>query len=243
MKKTLLFSVIALLVVVLAVGIFSTNAKAATEGVLTYTVSNGEATITDCSTSASRELVIPSTFGRYPVTSIGSSAFSSCSKLTSVVIPNSVTSIGQNAFLNCTSLTSIEIPDSVMSIERYAFENTAYYNNENNWETDVLYIGKHLIKAKNTITGEYTIKEGTKLIAEFAFEDCSSLINVNISEGITSIGSQAFRYCSGLTSIEIPSSVTSMGNAAFYGCSSLTGVEIHAGVTRIGESAFSIAKI
>ena len=37
----------------------------------------------------------------YSVTSIGSDAFSYCSGLTSVVIPNSVTSIGSYAFSGC----------------------------------------------------------------------------------------------------------------------------------------------
>ena len=50
-------------------------------------------------------------------------AFSHCTGLTSIVIPNSVTSIGGYAFGNCTSLTSIEIPDSVTSIGDYAFGN------------------------------------------------------------------------------------------------------------------------
>ena len=55
------------------------------------------------------------------VTSIGDRAFSSCSGLTSVNIPNSVTSIGYGAFLGCTGLTSVIIPNSVTSIDNSAF--------------------------------------------------------------------------------------------------------------------------
>ena len=50
------------------------------------------------------------------VTTIGVSAFASCSGLTSITIPGSVTSIGEGAFYGCTGLTSVTIPDSVTSI-------------------------------------------------------------------------------------------------------------------------------
>ena len=58
----------------------------------------------------------------YSVTSISDSAFSCCSSLTSITIPDSVTSIGSWAFSSCTSLTSITIPDSVTSIGKVEFE-------------------------------------------------------------------------------------------------------------------------
>ena len=66
------------------------------------------------------------------VTSIGGSAFSYCSNLTSVVFGNSVTSIGNYAFESCSNLTSVVIPDSVTSIGENAFAycynlTTVYY--------------------------------------------------------------------------------------------------------------------
>jgi len=128
----------------------------------------------------------------------------------SVVIPSkykglSVQSIDASAFEDCMGITSITISDKVTYIGDNAFYNTAYYNNESNWENGVLYIGNHLIKAKETISGSYVIKNGTKTIADSAFLGCTALTSITISDSVTSIGNYAFEFCTGLTSVKITS--------------------------------------
>ena len=57
----------------------------------------------------------------YRVTSIGNDAFSDCSDLTSITIPEGVTSIGKETFSGCSGLTSVTIPEGVTSIRSDAF--------------------------------------------------------------------------------------------------------------------------
>ena len=173
----------------------------------------------------------------YSVTSIGGHAFEGCSGLTSVVIGNSVTSIGDRAFQSCSSLTSVEIPNSVTSIGNEAFNGTAWYNNQ---PDGVVYLDNYLLGYKGTMPSNTSIeiKDGTLLIADFAFYGYSSLTSVEIPNSVTSIGSYAFYKCSGLTSVVIPNSVTIIGSSAFEGCSGLTSVVIPNSVTSIGSYAF-----
>lgn len=134
--------------------------------------------------------------------SIGEGAFSGCSKLTSITMPDTMTNIGECAFENCTSLISITIPDSVTSIGRYAFCGTAYYNSEANWADGVLYIGNHLITANpDKLAANYIVKAGTKCIAADAFYNCSKLTCITMPNSVTGICRWAFWYCASLETI------------------------------------------
>lgn len=95
---------------------------AETEDGLTYTISDGEVTITGCDVSKSGELVIPSVLDGYPVTGIGIYAFRYCKNLESVIIPESVKAISGNAFAECAALKSVIIHDGVTSIGGAAFK-------------------------------------------------------------------------------------------------------------------------
>ena len=136
-------------------------------------------------------------------TEIGQSAFSYCSGLTSITIPEGVTKIGQSAFSYCGNLTSVTIPESVTSIGKSAFSYCSGLTS-------------------------ITIPEGVTSIDSNTIRNCSSLTSVTIPEGVTSIGQFAFANCSSLPSITLPSTVTSISGFAFSSCSSLTTMRVEA---------------
>ena len=72
---------------------------------------------------------------------------------------------------------------------------------------------KRLLRAPRSLRGEYSIREGVKVIGDSAFWECESLTSINIPKSVTTIGNWAFEGCNSLTSITIPSSVvTIIGN-------------------------------
>ena len=166
----------------------------------------------------SGDITIPSSIKvnevEYSVISIESGAFSYCSFLTSITIPNSVTSIEKWTFNDCRNLTSVSIPNSVTSIGDYAFSYCSSLTS---------------VTIPNSVTS----------IGDDAFSGCSGLTSITIPNSVTSIGYGAFINCIGLTSVTIPNSVTSIGEYAFDGCIGLTSVTISNSVTSIGEGAFS----
>ncbi len=165
-------------------------------GDLYYVIENGNAIITDCNSDAT-SVDIPSKIDNYPVTSIGFEAFSYCSQLTSVNIPNSVTSIGESAFFSCRSLKSVTIPNSVTSIGVETFAHCTQLTSVN---------------ISNSVTS----------IGERAFWNCINLTSITIPNSVTSIGVETFLLCYRLISVHIPASVKYIHGSAFGGCTDLT---------------------
>ena len=219
--------------------------------------------VTGIGTCTDKELIIPSEYNAKPVTSIGVEAFSGCTGLTSITIPDSVTSIGSQTFRGCTGLTSVTIPDSVTSIGGSAFSGCtgltsvtiggsvtsigerAFYNctrlTSVTIPDSVTSIGNG---AFYNCTGLTTVNWNATTCTSAGswnypiFEGCSNLATVNIGDNVKIIPSYAFERCTGLTSITIPNSVTSIGYSAFAGCTGLKSITIPDSVTSIGDDAF-----
>lgn len=151
--------------------------------------------------------------------------FVSGSKITEVLIPNSVTTICGSSFYNCSRLTNITIPNSVTSIDSNAFGCCSGLKSIS-------------VESGNTI---YDSRDNCNAIIETASNTLvTGCQNTIIPNSVTSIGDYAFRG-SGLTSIAIPNSISSINYYAFAECTRLKDVYCHindpAGVS-LGSSAF-----
>ena len=86
-----------------------------------YKINSDDTVTLNKYTGNETEVVIPQTIEGKTVVEIGSLAFDSLDRITSVVIPETVTTIGAKAFYGCTSIKSITIPSTVTSIGTSAF--------------------------------------------------------------------------------------------------------------------------
>jgi hypothetical protein len=138
------------------------------------------------------------------------------SQITSFVFGNEVEYIPAYLCCEMNNLNKITIPTNVKEIGNYALSGTGHYNDDSNWENDVLYIDNCLIRAKKTLSGDYAIKDGTRLIAASALFLRQELISVTIPNSVTNIGAYAFDGCSGLNSITCEATTPpTVGNYAF----------------------------
>lgn len=154
------------------------------------------------------EVVLPDS-----IIEIGSYAFKGCENLVSITMGDQVTAIGGEAFMGCSSLTSFTVPTGVTEIRGNTFQDCT---------------------ALKTVT----LHDGLTAIHAYAFNNCRSLESITLPSGITEIRANTFENCASLKSIEIPKGVTRIAAHAFRGCSALAQVSVPATVREIGSSAF-----
>ena len=209
------------------------NAQTTADG-LVYSTAAGEVTITGY-TGLGGAVIIPSSIGGDPVTTIGPLAFQGQTGVTGITIPSSVTSIGYYAFSG-SGLTSMAIPSSVTSIESEAFQGCGVLTSMT-LTNGVTSIGDGAFASCTGLTS-ITIPSSVTDLGNGVFDGCTDLASVTILGSITSFGTGAFFDCTSLTNVTIPGSVTTIESEAFHGCTGLTTITIPESVTLIESYAF-----
>ena len=143
------------------------------------------------------------------VTSIGSFAFYSCTKLTAIMVDtnNPAFMSVDGVLFNKSQTTLIRFPGGM--IGNYTVTNT------------VTSIGDHSFRSCPGLTG-ITIPDSVTAIGTGAFFNCAGLTSVAIPNSVSSIEADTFYACTSLTNATIGSGITSIGYFAFCSVDHLT---------------------
>ena len=153
----------------------------------THYILSGIGTVTD------EDIVIPSTYNGLPVMEIGNSAFSEYQFIRSVTFPITLELIGPGAFSNCSSLASIEIPEGVTEIYQNAFSGCTRLETIT-LSTSLKRIEVNVFSGCSSLTS-IKIPEGVTEIHQNAFSGCTKLETVILPETLESIGIYSFAEC------------------------------------------------
>jgi len=189
-------------------------AQAEQSGPFTYTVSNGEVTITNYDDPGEdHALHIPGAIEGNSVTAIGDAAFA-LSTFTSITIPSSMKRLGAFSFQGCIRYSTLFIPNSLESIGDQAF-------------------------FENYGLQSLVFEDGDISLGSSVFVRCLGLVSVRLGQGMTEISAGMFANCRKLCAIDIPDTVERAGVQAFFGCSNLVSVRLGLGMTEIADQMFS----
>lgn len=177
--------------------------------------------------------------------SIGTDAFSSWSKLTTIVglDKTQVTTFGKNLF-SYTSVKTLAVPNTLKSIGTYAFSgNTSLVSITGLNKTKLTTIGSRAF-SRCTALKSIALPTTVKSIGTYAFSDCSKLTTVSglNKTKIAKVSADTFNECVRLTSIALPKTCKTVGDSAFWGCKKLKKVTLGAKTARIDSWAFRNCK-
>lgn len=160
------------------------------------------------------------------------------SRLSRIVIPNSVKRIGTLTFAGREMLSTIVWSDTVEWLDARVFENTQWYEAQ---PDGFVMLGFFLYQYKGEIPdGKIaTIPAEVKLIAGGAFQGQKTLHTIVIADGIQLAGGYTFNGCENLTEVILPKGLTQIPEGCFSHAVALKSISLPETVTYIGMGAFA----
>lgn len=161
-----------------------------------------------------------------------------------LIIPEGTTYIGRSAFYECQYILGLSVPGTVEYIGPYAF-----YGCDSIGATVDVQVQKPTGEKDedgkdkyevivNTVTGYITFGDGLKYIEERAFQNCLSIVSVNIPDSVVYVGPRAFYKCTALESVTLGSGMTFISDYTFYKCTALKEVRTSNNLEIVGNYAF-----
>lgn len=223
--------------------------KAYWQPLLSFTkVSGGYSVVRNKSVSSSLyvNITIPETYrgaddaAPLPVVIVDGSAFSSCTKLENIRIPNSVTVIENTAFSSCSSLKNVEIyaVAGVVDPVYSSVGGSVIYKNPRTSAVDLFYVPQGMTGDAN---GAYVVPDGVTNLPNKVFNR-NIFTEVIISKGVLSIEESAFYYCGNLKKVTCEAGGT--GDLVFRGdtfksCSALEEITLPARLSEFNPDFFA----
>lgn len=140
-------------------------------------------------------------------TELAAAAFSNCTALKKVTLPDHLTELPDSAFLGCTALEEVVIPASVTAIGDGAFMGCTGLRSVTFLGDQVKTVGDNAFDGCEALR-EITFREGLERIGDGAFRNCAALESVKLPEGLTTLGEQSFAFCDGLKELFLPATLT-----------------------------------
>lgn len=94
------------------------------------------------------------------------------------------------------------------------------------------------ISATNALLEEQINGAPVTAIGDSAFENCASLLYIEIPKSVTRIGDRAFYGCKALRSFSLPENLEYLGEYAFAECESFDTFSVPSKITSLGNSVF-----
>lgn len=200
-------------------------------------VAAGEGCVVTGYTGTAQKVRIPDRIGQRRVVGIGGGAFFAQSRLTEILLPQTVTDIAPEAFSGCSGLRALHLPGGLRTIGDRALLGCSGLK-ELRLPEGLQFIGSKALLGCAFLT-ELPLPAGLRTIGDHAFMGCTGLRRIVLPRGLRQVSDGLLMCCTALTEAALPDGLESIGSDAFRTCTALRSLTIPESTGRIGPKAFA----